>query len=268
MSISDCVRDGRVLGQIIWSGTLDKEVIEFLYREGGIDPSIIEKNWYAVQPNQRSVAVEYSATPGTAHQASGGGMSKVSRLGPKSLLQLRIELKHSSPVIWRSVLVPDNITLVKLHRVIQEAMGWYDCHLHEFVIDHRHYGMVDPEEDPSWGIGPELIDEKRKKLEKVLGRNRRFEYLYDYGDSWWHTITLENRLPLTSARPGMVCIGGEMACPPEDVGGLGGYFEFIEAMKDPQHEEHENLMEWWGEAFDPRAFDLIQINKRLKQIKT
>lgn len=116
--------------------------------------------------------------------------------------------------------------------------------------------------------GPPIAQGLQSNIQTVLGRKRRFEYLYDYGDSWWHTITLENRLPLTSAWPGVVCIGGEMACPPEDVGGLGGYFEFLNAMEDPQHEEHESLMEWLGGAFDPRAFELIQINKRLKQIKT
>jgi len=57
-----------------------------------------------------------------------------------------------------------------------------------------------------------------------------------------------------------------MACPPEDVGGLGGYFEFLEAMSDPQHEEHESMIQWWGDAFDPQAFDVIQVNERLKQI--
>ncbi len=193
-------------------------------------------------------------------------MKKVSQIGPQSLLQLRIELEHSNPSIWRSVLVPDNITLVKLHRVIQEVMGWYDYHLHEFIIDHRHYGIVDPN-DPNWDLAPKLINEKRKNLVKVLGQKKLFEYIYDYGDNWWHTITLENTLPLTSARYSVVCIGGEMACPPEDVGGLGGYFEFLEAMTDPQHEEHESVMQWWGEAFDPRAFDIILVNEKLKQIK-
>ncbi|MCP4276047.1 MAG: plasmid pRiA4b ORF-3 family protein [Gammaproteobacteria bacterium] len=193
-------------------------------------------------------------------------MKKVSQIGPQSLLQLRIELEHSNPSIWRSMLVPDNITLVKLHWVIQEVMGWYDYHLHEFIIDHRRYGIVGPN-DPNWDLAPELINEKRKNLEKVRGQKKQFEYIYDYGDNWLHTITLENRLPLTSARSSVVCIGGEMAYPPEDVGGLGGYFEFLEAMTDPQHEEHESVMQWWGEAFDPRAFDIMLVNEKLKQIK-
>ena len=193
-------------------------------------------------------------------------MKKVSRIGPQSLLQLRIELKHSSPLIWRSVLVPDNITLIKLHRTIQESMGWHDYHLHEFIIDHKHYGPVDPD-NLNWDLAPELISEKRKYLAKVLGHESTFEYVYDYGDNWQHTITIENRMPLISARSSVICLGGEMACPPEDVGGLGGYFEFLEAMSDPHHEEHQSMMQWWGQSFDPRAFDITEVNERLSRIK-
>jgi len=192
-------------------------------------------------------------------------MSKVRRLGPTALLQLRIELEHSQPLIWRTVLLPDNITLVKLHTVIQAAMGWWGGHLHEFIIDHRHYGQVF-DDDPMLDLGPELIDERRKKLLKLLGRKRQFEYLYDFGDSWWHRIRLEGLLPLTSPRPHAMCIAGEMACPPEDVGGLGGYFEFLEAVINPHHEEHESMIEWCGGRFDPVACSISEINERLKQM--
>ena len=190
----------------------------------------------------------------------------VRAIGPQALLRLRIELEHSSPLIWRTVLVPDNITLVKLHLVIQEAMGWWSSHLHEFVIDHRHYGVI-TDWDLDWDTGPELINEQRKRLEKVLGRKKQFEYLYDFGDAWWHQITVEALQPLATMKPSARCIGGEMACPPEDVGGLGGYFDFLEAMSDPNHEEHENMLRWHGHSFDPRTFDVVQVNENLKQIK-
>ena len=193
-------------------------------------------------------------------------MSKIRRLGPTALLQLHIELEHSQPLIWRTVVVPDNITLIKLHSVIQEAMGWWGGHLHEFVIDHCHYGQMF-DEDPFMDIGPELIDERRKKLLKVLGRERQFEYLYDFGDSWWHKIRVEGVLPLTTSRPQALCLAGEMACPPEDVGGLGGYFEFLEAVTDPLHEEHDAMVEWCGGNFDPTNFDLTETNLRLQHIK-
>ena len=193
-------------------------------------------------------------------------MSRGRRVGPESELLLYIELEHAEPRIWRRVRVPDTITLVKLHQVIQEAMGWYDCHLHEFVIDHSHYGMVDPN-DPGWDVGPELIDEKRKRLLTVLGNRKTFEYIYDYGDSWWHNIRLEKRLPLTGLRPKAFCIDGERACPPEDVGGIPGYFEFLEVINDPTHEEYEDMMTWCGGVFDPRDFNATEVNRRLAQIK-
>ena len=193
-------------------------------------------------------------------------MTKIRRLGPTALLQLHIELEHSEPRIWRTVLVPDNITLIKLHSVIQAAMGWWGGHLHEFIIDQRHYGQVF-DDDPTMDLGPELIDERRKKLLKLLGRKKQFEYLYDFGDSWWHRIRVEGMLPLTGPKPHAICIAGEMACPPEDVGGLGGYFEFLEAVINPQHEEHESMIEWCGGSFDPVVCNIIEINERLKQIK-
>lgn len=193
-------------------------------------------------------------------------MSKVRRIGPTALLQLHIELEHSQPLIWRSVLVPDNITLIKLHSVIQAAMGWCGGHLHEFIIDHRHYGQVF-DDNPLMEMGPELIDERRKKLVKLLGRTRQFEYLYDFGDSWWHRIRVEAMRPLTTSKPSTLCIGGEMACPPEDVGGLPGYYEFLEVISEPEHGQHDTMLEWCGGSFDPADFNITETNERLEQIK-
>ena len=194
-------------------------------------------------------------------------MSKITRLGPQSLLQLRIELEHSHPLIWRTVLVPDTVTLVKLHEVIQVAMGWQDYHLHEYIMGNLHFGPVDPESDPAWDLAPEMINEQRKRLKNVLGHERQFKYIYDYGDNWCHAITVEKVIPLEDSMPITTCTGGEMACPPEDVGGIGGYCEFLEALADPRHEMHEDMMRWWGELFDPKYFDISDTNQRLRHLK-
>jgi hypothetical protein len=184
-------------------------------------------------------------------------------LAPATLLQLRISLKYSNPAIWRVVLVPDSITLVQLHQVIQEAMGWWSGHLHEFDIAGRRYGMIDPE----WDEDPELLNEARKSLLKVLGGKKKFLYLYDFGDSWLHEITLEAQLPMIKAQRYATCLMGENACPPEDVGGLPGYYEFLEVIADTENEEHEDMLEWCGGSFDPKAFDVDAINEQLKRIK-
>ena len=185
------------------------------------------------------------------------------RLSPKTLLHLRIELSHTDPLIWRTVLVPDTITLVKLHAVIQAAMGWWNSHLHEFNIAGFRYGMTDPE----WDLDADLIDEGRKRLLKILGHRKYFDYLYDFGDSWWHRVTLEAVLPMTNPQRYALCVAGENACPPEDVGGVPGYYEFLDVISNPDHEEHESMLEWIGGTFDPQLFDIDAANAGLKRIK-
>lgn len=142
-------------------------------------------------------------------------------------------------------------------------MGWWDYHLHEFEIGGLRYGIPDPE----WDLGPELINEARKKLLTVLGNRRTFDYLYDFGDSWLHRITLEERLPMRQPQRYALCVAGENARPPEDVGGIPGYYELLEVIADPSHEEHESMVEWCGGSFDPRRFDIDAANESLKRIK-
>ena len=178
-------------------------------------------------------------------------------------LQLRIELKHTSPAIWRVVVVPDSITLVQLHQVIQEAMGWSNSHLHEFDIAGSRYGMTDPD----WDLDPELINEARKKLVKVLYGKKKFHYLYDFGDSWLHEITVEDQRPATKPLRYAMCLYGENQCPPEDVGGVPGYYQFLDVLSDPDHEEYEEMLEWYGGEFDPQSFDLEAVSEGLKRIK-
>lgn len=178
--------------------------------------------------------------------------------------QLRIELKHIEPLIWRRILVPENIALPKLHGVLQWAMGWTNSHLHEFEIGRQRYGMLDedwPDDDP-------YLDERRMRLKRFIEAGvRRFTYLYDFGDHWEHTVKVEDLVtPKPNAAP-VLCIGGENACPPEDVGGPPGYFEFLAALKDPAHEQHADMLQWIGGSFDPTACNIADINKRLAHIK-
>lgn len=185
---------------------------------------------------------------------------------PVVWLSLRIALRWVEPEVWREVIVPETITLRKLHHVIQSAMGWYDCHLHEFVIGDRHYGVPDPD-GSDWDPIP-LESENGVSLLKALGRSKRLKYIYDYGDCWEHTVTIGRRLlpPPTQTRIAALCVAGENACPPEDVGGAPGYDEFRRAIADPNHEEHEDMLEWFGSAFDPARCDIALINRRLTKL--
>lgn len=179
--------------------------------------------------------------------------------------QLRIELLDVQPLVWRRLLVPADITLPKLDRVIQTALGWTNSHLHEFVINGTHYAVLDPD----WVDDLPHVDERRVALHDALGRGTRcFDYVYDFGDDWHHLVLVEDLYPDRSKSVSSVqCIGGENACPPEDVGGAGGYDEFLAAIVDPRHEEHQNYLTWVGGSFDPTRFDRAAVNRALAKIK-
>lgn len=179
------------------------------------------------------------------------------------IYQLRIELLDVSPVIWRRLLVPGSLKLHQLHGALLWTMGWAGGHLHEFVIGHDHYG----EPDPDFDTPPRVQRENRFTLAAALGAHKWFTYLYDFGDGWEHRVTIEQILPPDPGIKLPHCLDGANACPPEDVGGPPGYEEFLEAIRDPKHEEHEPMLEWCGGAFDPTAFDIARINDTLHQFK-
>lgn len=182
---------------------------------------------------------------------------------PVPVYQLQIELRYTDPVIWRRLLVPGSVKLSKLHVILQRVMGWEGGHLHEFVIGETGYG----EPDPDFPSDLPVEDEKKVTLEKALGTRNTFTYLYDYGDDWQHRLKVEKVLPPDVDLPYPRCLDGDNACPPEDVGGVPGYYEFLEAIKDPTHDEHEAMLEWYGGSFDPTAFNLDEVNLRLSEVK-
>lgn len=182
---------------------------------------------------------------------------------PAIIYQIKVTLDDIRPPIWRRILVPDNTSLLKLHDILQIIMGWQDYHLHHFVIDNHYYGNRDNDEFGDLGT----IDEKRVKLDQIIpSKGFRFKYEYDFGDSWKHTLYVEKLLPVEQGTKYPVCIKGKRACPPEDVGGVWGYENFLEAIRDPNHEEHDQNLEWSGGEFDPEAFDLERVNQRLQTI--
>lgn len=179
------------------------------------------------------------------------------------IVQLYMELEWIEPIVWRRVQLPRSITLGRLHRVIQAAMGWTDRHLHEFIIGSAHFGVPDPENDY---LPYTVHAEGRIKLDTALMGRRHFDYLYDFGDNWEHKLRVEKTLPATPlSHP--ICVGGENACPPEDVGGSPGYEHFLRIVQDPRDPEHEAMLTWCGGTFEPTAFDIDQVNWRLKRIK-
>ena len=174
--------------------------------------------------------------------------------------QLKITLQGSKPPIWRRIQVRGSTTLAKLHAILQIVMGWTDSHLHQFIVGDVYYGIPDPD----WG--DEVKSERRVKLGHIVARvNDRLVYEYDFGDSWAHTIVVEQVLVPEPGTTYPVCLTGKRACPPEDVGGIWGYAEFLEAIRDPRHPEHATMLQWVGGHFDPQAFDVAAVNRAFKQ---
>lgn len=179
-----------------------------------------------------------------------------------STYQLKITLRGSRPPIWRRFIVPGSMTLAKLHQAIQIVMGWTDTHLHEFIVGGVSYGVPDPE----WPSGSR--NEARVKVDQLLNKEKeKLSYFYDFGDGWEHVIKLEKIAIGDKASSKPRCLAGKRACPPEDCGGIYGYDELSEIIKDPDHPEHENMIEWLGDDIDPDFFDIDEVNEILLSLK-
>jgi hypothetical protein len=182
---------------------------------------------------------------------------------PTGILQLHIELLEIRPKVWRRVLVPETITLLKLHAVIQRAFQWGGGHLHEFEAAGERYGSSDPDYDP-----PGSVLSERTRLTKAMTRSGTIDYVYDFGDSWQHRVKVEKVSPPMPGLKLPSCIAGANATPPDDCGGAPGYMDFVQAMADPTHEEHADMQRWIGrDCWDAAAFDIDEVNSWLAEIK-
>jgi len=175
------------------------------------------------------------------------------------VLQFVVELQEIKPKIWRRIQVSMDYNFWDLHVAIQDAMGWLDYHLHNFEIKGKGkrkavlIGIPDfdrleglPEVFPGWEIA--VIG-----YFNALGVEARYEY--DYGDGWLHTVKLEGYMHKEKGIKYPMCIGGENACPPEDCGGVGGYYNVVETLSDPDHYDHKDMRTWVGKDWDPKQFD-------------
>ncbi len=173
-----------------------------------------------------------------------------------TIYQLKITIEGSKPPIWRRIHVKGKDKLSDLHDIIQIIMGWENEHLHQFEIDGEYYS------------DPDMMEEAESESKYTLnsfgfGEKDKFIYEYDFGDSWTHKIEVEKMLQPESGKKYPVCIAGKLAAPPEDCGGIWGYYNFLEVVKNPKHPEHEDMKEWLGDDFDPDYFDISEINEQL-----
>lgn len=175
----------------------------------------------------------------------------------RKIHQIQITLLGIKPRIWRRILVNPDILLDDFHRIVQIAMGWTNSHMHLFADGIYEYA---PEEFDMEGTK----DTRKVKLGSILKKEKsKIQYEYDFGDGWVHEILLEKILPPDEKMQIPKCIAGKRNCPPEDCGGIWGYEDLLEIISNPEHEEHDEMMEWVGDDFDPAFFSKDEINKLL-----
>jgi hypothetical protein len=180
----------------------------------------------------------------------------------EKIYQFHIALEYIKPLIWRRFLVRDDITLDKLHKIIQAVMGWEDCHLYEFRINGIKYGRP----DDAWD-DPRIHDDKKVRLRDLeLKENQKFDYIYDFGDNWGHEVKLEKILLPESGVKYPKCLEGKRACPPEDCFGPPGYESLIELTERPKDKLDEydlDRLAWMGEDHDFEYFSSDEVNSIL-----
>lgn len=181
---------------------------------------------------------------------------------PTPVLQLMVRLEEIEPPIWRRIQVYQHITFYELHLTLQAVMGWLHSHLHSFSV----HDVLITDTETLLAIGVVGHDHESARLIdfSLVPGGTRFEYEYDFGDSWKHEIIVEQMLPAGVDDRLPRCIEGARACPPEDVGGSWGYAHFLEVIADPAAEDHDHFMAWSGGDHDPEAFDLDVVNRRLR----
>lgn len=184
--------------------------------------------------------------------------------GTAAVYRFKIVLQDTDPVIWRRIETKD-VTLEKLHELIQTAMGWTNSHLHQFEIADVRYT------DPRFMTGDfdnfGALDYSGIRISDLVARHGsklRMGYEYDFGDGWQHEVILEKVMPREPGAKYPRCIDGERACPPEDVGGVYGFADYVEAITNPNHSEYGELLAWNG-PFDPAQFDAAKATRRMKK---
>lgn len=182
------------------------------------------------------------------------------------VIQLTVSLEGSEPLIWRTLQINKTTSFFELHHIIQLAMGWKNYHLFEFNLDGYRVGMIEENEE---GYGSNhLLDAGKTLLTDIISPDKdRFHYNYDFGDYWIHEVTIEKLLPKADKEFYPLCINGELNCPPEDCGGIGGFYNMLKVLQDKRHPNYKDMRTWIGKKYDPLVFDAVKVNKQLKQLK-
>jgi hypothetical protein len=182
----------------------------------------------------------------------------------KKTIQLHVTLAGTNPSIWRRIIVPDSINFFDLHHIIQISMGWTNSHLFEFLVSDYTLRFIDEQFEDS----DSYADAKEIAIDLLLTKEKyRFKYIYDFGDHWEHSVEVEKIDKEDPERVYPLCVGGNLNCPPEDCGGISGYYNLLEILKDKKHPEYKDMKGWLGKKYDPGKLGLNKINKKLPKFR-
>jgi Plasmid pRiA4b ORF-3-like protein len=183
------------------------------------------------------------------------------------IIQLKISLNHSKPLIWRQILITKETTFFELHHIIQIAMGWDNYHMFEFDLEGYRIGEID-EEEKNNGYGSDQVSDCREVTlgDLITQQKEIINYLYDFGDNWRHEIKVERFLNIDNATLYPTCIGGQMNCPPEDCCGIHSFYNCIEVLKNKKHPDYKDIAEWFAKRYNPTKFDKEKVNRQLKKL--
>jgi len=192
---------------------------------------------------------------------------------PLFVYYLKVTLKDSKPPIWRDILVPSDLTLEELHYVIQTVMGWGNSHLHQFIAEEVLYtDDINSDNSDEYGLDTRDEDEqdrneKKYTVSQILTKEQAcIIYEYDLGDSWTHKIELKKILPADPNARQARCLRGEKACPPEDCGGIWGYTDMLETLRNAKNSDKKEILAWLGNDFNPDYFNIDEINGLLRHL--
>ncbi|MET4690690.1 hypothetical protein ABIA13_005198 [Sinorhizobium fredii] len=178
-------------------------------------------------------------------------------------VQIHVSLDEIEPAVWRRLILPSHWNLEQLHLAIQAAFNWWNYHLHDFQIGGLRYGDVELLTEDAFDDDPRVFDFREVRL-RDFEHGIIFNYLYDFGDSWRHSVAIEEFKALEVTPKHGTCIDGGRARPPEDVGGVLGYERFLEIMSDREDPEYAETKRWCGGHFDPESFDLAVVDKDVR----
>lgn len=178
------------------------------------------------------------------------------------IYNVKISLDGIKPLIWRTLLIQSDLFLHDFHKILQTTMGWENSHLHEFIKNGKTFGIA----DDSVEDGDHFIDYTSVRVVDLLkSEGDSFKYIYDFGDYWIHTISVEKIYPNNDDYYYPICIEGERNCPPENCGGVIGYMDLIEIIVHPGHPQREKILDWLGDDYDPNFFDQEEVNDFLME---